>query len=192
MSWVCPGACQPQSVFSDGRLEHTVNPVNHSARIQQMFPGHLSWAGPFTSVRPTSPEEAPRLLWLGRGGAAVFPVRTGSWSFSEGLTRLSPGELLQMLTCGPNGADPGVDCGPGCVYRPGFYRAPGPGWGRRRGRVGLQAPLHLQLSIPGPHSCYPGGLGIAAIWTPRGAHRVQGGDRCSRTLRSPRDRAGHP
>lgn len=56
-----------------GDSESTVNPVNHSARIQQVFLEHLSWAGPFTSVRPTGVlEEAPGGSWgWARGGAAV-------------------------------------------------------------------------------------------------------------------------
>ena len=42
--------------------------------------------------------------------------------------------------------------------------------------MGFGPPLYLQLSILGPHSCYPGGLGIAAIWIPQGcSHRSRAG-----------------
>ena len=70
--------------------------------------------------------------------------------------------------------------------------------GRGRGRawqgcVGFGPPLHLRLSILGPHLCYLGGLGIAAIWIPQGCScgsRVGG---AALGHSGPlRDKAGHP
>lgn len=98
-----------------------------------------------------------------------------------------------MLTCGPTEQIPGWTAVPGCVPTPGSTEHLAQAGGRRRGRVGFRPPLHLQLSILGPHSCYPGGLGIAAIWIPQGcSHRSRAGTAALEHSGPPRDRAGHP
>ena len=103
-----------------------------------------------------------------------------------------------MLTCGPMEQIPGWTAVPGCAQTPGSTEHLGQAEGRGRGRawqgcVGFGPPLHLRLSILGPHLCYLGGLGIAAIWIPQGCScgsRVGG---AALGHSGPlRDRAGHP
>lgn len=159
-SWGAPGTVSLRACPLMGDLESTVNPVNHLAQIQQVFLEHLSWAGPFTSVRPTSVlEEAPGGSWGWAGGGAAVTQSGLALSHSlEGLTLLSPGEFLRMLTCGPMEQIPGWTAVPGCAPTPGstehLAQAGGRGQGRAwQGCVGFGPPLSLQLSILGPHLC---------------------------------------
>lgn len=92
-----------------------------------------------------------------------------------------------------HGADPGVDCSPGVCTDSGFYRAPGPGWGEEAGAGGLQASSPPAAFHSGSTLVLPGGLGNCChLDSPGVLSQVQGGDRCSRTLRSPEGQGRAP
>ena len=79
-----------------------------------------------------------------------------------------------------------------------FHGVPAPGQGKgagagATGADGLRPPVDLRLSILCPHSCSPGGLGIAAICIPPGCSRgPRVGTAALGHSGPPWDRAGHP